>query len=342
MAKIIIWTIKNLVDTIIGCVDNQFDCILFIEGKRGCGKSTLAYVISKRCKRRGLIFNPHTHIAYTREEIIRLLSTQKRSVIFGDELINVAYNRDFYEQDQKVLMKALNMYRDSCNVFIGCIPKFSELDKQIQGLCKIKITVKRRGLAIIHTQLESTYNQDVWDTKTNQKIEGGRKFSHTKLTTYKGHLVFKDLQPKSRKIYDEIKSEKRNQVYSEYNDMQPKDYKQQVVDNIYDQLVEFKMTREVFDMVCRTSGLKLNSLKNRLNDKFREDNTGQTLSYYWKQSDIKKKEAIDMAKKKKSKNKIAPVPSEVDVAQNNTPLNKDTIQNTIIRKGGENDNVWED
>ena len=68
-----------------------------------------------------------------------ILLNNKRAIEAGDLVSELVIH--LYENEQKTLLKALNMYRDSCNVFIGCIPKFVELDKQIQRLCKIRITI---------------------------------------------------------------------------------------------------------------------------------------------------------------------------------------------------------
>jgi len=107
-------------------------------------------------------------------------------------MINVTYNRDFYVEDQKLLLKGLNMYRDSCNVFVGCIPRFIDLDVQLQRMCKIRITVVRRGIALIQTRRKAIYSTDPWDIRMNQKIEdkwsmkGTKNPRYSQLTTVRG------------------------------------------------------------------------------------------------------------------------------------------------------------
>ena len=95
-------------DVIEGWIGNKFDGIIFIEGKRGLGKSTLAYKIATRLKT-PIAFSPKRDIVYSRDDTLKHLATKKGGVIFSDEMINVAYNRDFYNEEQKVLLKALNM-----------------------------------------------------------------------------------------------------------------------------------------------------------------------------------------------------------------------------------------
>lgn len=221
---LVVWSLQDLIDVIEGCVKNKFDCVIFVEGKRGLGKSTIVYKICSRLKI-PQPFKPRRDIVYSRDDTLKHLATKQGGIIFSDEMINVAYNRDFYQEEQKTLLKALNMYRDSCNVFIGCIPSFIELDKQIQRLCKIRICVVRRGVALIHTQMSSMYQSDSWDIKANMKIEsawtnkGFRNPRWAQLTTCRGILRFNDLTPEQRIEYEEIKKERRGKVFGQYQDM---------------------------------------------------------------------------------------------------------------------------
>jgi len=210
------WTIKDLAETIDKMQENEFDCIIFVTGKRGIGKSSFAYKLANRLKSP---FNPERDIAYKRDEVIRLLAKKKKGIIFSDELVNVAFNRDFYEQGQKQLIKALNMYRDSCNVFIGCIPMFATMDNQLKSLCKIRVDVVRRGVAIIQTQIHSMYTSDPWDIRNNQKIErkwvGRKNPKYSQFSTYRGILRFNDLREDQKIKYERIKHEKRNKIFKE-------------------------------------------------------------------------------------------------------------------------------
>ena len=110
-----IWKVHDIVNIMNQCQENQFDVIFFIEGKRGLGKSTLGWKLSRRA---GSKFVPAEDLCYSRKEVIKQLAHKKRRIIFADEMINVGFKRDFYESDQKVLIKGLNMYRDSFNIFI--------------------------------------------------------------------------------------------------------------------------------------------------------------------------------------------------------------------------------
>ena len=276
MSRLLIWNIKDVCEVIEKCVQNKFDFICFIEGNRGLGKSTLAFKICSRVNV-PVPFSPKRDLVYTREETLKHLASKKGGIIFSDELINVAYNRDFFQDEQKTMLKALNMYRDACNVFIGCIPKFIELDKQLQRLCKMRITVVRRGVALIQTQMPSIYSQDNWDIKGNQKVEakwtlrGGKNPQYAKLTTVRGILNFSDLSPHQREIYEAIKEEKRGRVFGDYQDVTLLGNPEKVFyQNLLEQVVAGKMTNDLIDTIATINGRDKSKIRRKLNDMLKE------------------------------------------------------------------------
>ena len=232
MAKIRTWALQDMVDMIVKILLNKFDCIILIDGQRGLGKSTLAYVLAKRISNRMAFvrknyntgmevgdysFLPKRDLLYSRTKVIEYFNQWKKIGI-ADEMINVTFNRDFYQEDQKNLIKMMNMNRDHCNLFIACVPQFQTMDTQMKGLTKIRLSVVRRGLAIIQTQNQSIYSVDKWDSANNQKIErdwmmkGSKNPRYTKLTTFRGVMRFPDLTPMQREEYEQIKIEERNVI----------------------------------------------------------------------------------------------------------------------------------
>ncbi|GAG80886.1 unnamed protein product, partial [marine sediment metagenome] len=158
--------------------------------------STLSYklmkAVAKEMKKRGnenYKFISRRDLLYTKKEVKRFFNDWQRSGV-GDEMINISFNRDFYDPEQKDIIKMINMNRDHCNFFIGCIARFKTLDTQIKNLCSMKITIVRRGLAIIHTPNKTVYSKDIWDEQLNEKIErdwlkGGIKNPrYSRLTTF--------------------------------------------------------------------------------------------------------------------------------------------------------------
>lgn len=208
-------------------VQNRFDCFIIVEGQTGLGKSTLAIHLARRVSQnfkkmgsKDYKFNWRHTFLYTAKETKQFLH-RWRSIGIGDEAINVVHNRDFYSEDSKTIIKMQNMNRDHCNLFIMCVPSFATLDSQIKNLCKIRITVVRRGLAVIQTPNKTIYIKDRWDTATNEKIErqwvkkGIRNPHYSKLTTFRGIMKFPKLSESAEAKYQATKDSKRNLVAQE-------------------------------------------------------------------------------------------------------------------------------
>lgn len=276
--KIIVWTMKDLVEVIEKMTDkdHKFDCNIFVEGKRGLGKSTFTYKLLSSLKIEQP-FKPRRDIVYTREETLKHLATKINGCIFSDEMINVAYKRDFYQEDQKELLKAFDMYRDSRNVFVGCIPLFIDLDVKIQKVCKIRVSIIRRGVALIQLQLSSMYTQDPWDMKNNQKIESKWSLRAVKnprygqLTTVRGLLYFGDLSPSQRAEYEEIKAEKRNHVFAKYQDESLlHDPEQLFINNTLRELKAGTITPTSFELLCKINAKSPDAIRRRINDQLKD------------------------------------------------------------------------
>lgn len=290
---------------IVKILQKQFDCFMVIEGNRGLGKSTLALYltrgVSREFKKLGsqdYRFNWNRCLIYTKKETKQFWH-KWRSVGIADEMINVTFNRDFYSEEQKDIIKMINMNRDHCNLFIACVPQFQTLDSQIKNLCKIRITVVRRGLAVVQTPNRTIYIKDKWDQATNEKIErewmkkGIKNPHYSKLTTFRGVMRFPKLREASEEIYCKIKDRKRNLVAKE--DMGIEDDAQEERDPYKDtlqKLKEGKIRNGVFiDGLAHAYGLNPTSFKNRLRVELSKEGISAKLTdYYWDKS--KKKEEV--------------------------------------------------
>lgn len=286
--KLLVWTIKNITDAIDRATSKEmkFDFNIFIEGKRGTGKSTLGYKVGSRCHVEQP-FSPRRDLVYSREDTIKHLSNKINGVIFSDELINVAYKRDFYVEDQKELLKAFDMYRDSRNVFIGCIPMFLDLDVKIQKICKLRLSVIRRGFALVHMPISAMYSSDPWDIKNNAKIEskwalnGTKNPRYSQLTTCVGVLYFGDLTPGQRKEYDEIKDEKRSHVFAKYAQHELSvDPETKFYNNLIAMLKSNKLTPDKLEMVCKINDRSYGAVRNKINVMLKEEGQGKTFKDY--------------------------------------------------------------
>ena len=290
---------------ICNILQNKFDCVIIIEGNRGLGKSTLAIHlargVAREMKRRGVKdykFNWRGSLIYTRKETKAFLQKWKGNGI-ADEMINVAFNRDFYNEDQKDIIKQLNMNRDHCNFFQQCVPQFQVLDNQIKNLCKIRITVVRRGVAIIQTPNKSIYSVDRWDQRINEKIErqwiskGIKNPHYTKLTTFRGLLRFPALREASEIKYQLIKDTKRNAVAQEEMGIGKEEEKEKDPVQVFVKLLtDGKIRSGVYmEGYAMANGLTKVQLQTKVVTVLKKDGSDHRLSsYYWDKKAQRKQE----------------------------------------------------
>lgn len=323
MGKVMYWNFDRIALMIIQMLLNKFDCFIVIEGNRGLGKSTLAYKIAKKVNNYMRIihrtigredmsqyykFNPsyqlknpklYQFILYKREQVINFYNKWHQTAI-ADEMINVSFNREFWSEDQRNLIKMINMNRDHCNLFLACVPQFQTLDNQIKNLCKIRITVVRRGLAVIQTPNRTIYNKDKWDTANNERIErewlkrGGTMPQYSKLNTFRGVLKFKALTEAEQKVYDEIKLVERNVIAKEQFGIKAEDDKDEV-DKTIDKLLKGEIKNSsVIDGIAFALGEIPHSFKNKLRGKLNKiGKSSQLTSYYWEKKKISKEDLVE-------------------------------------------------
>lgn len=275
-----IWTLKNLVDLANRRRNDKFDFNIAVSGSRGDGKSSFLFKFFCRFDK----FNPYKSQVYSRKDVIKLLENQKMGFIFDDEAIRSAYKRNFQDSDQKIYVQMLNMYRNNFNIYGLAIPSFYSLDKDLRALIKVHVHIIRRGFAVIHTARQgSLYSDDPWDIKYNKKLEEGwAKLSqknpnfnppYHKLTTFAGYLMFNDLTPKQRQIYEEIKESKRKIIYEEEmrvelgdkDTMKTMDPKTQAINNIMEKLKAGQVTKQQVQEYCTMTNLQYYNLMALIN-----------------------------------------------------------------------------
>ena len=280
---------------IVQILQNKFDCFIVIEGNRGLGKSTLGIHlvrgVSREFKKLGskdYRFNWRNSLIYTKKETKRFWHKWKTSGI-GDEMINVTFNRDFYNEDQKDIIKMMNMNRDHANFFVACAPQFQTLDSQVKQLCKIRLTVVRRGVVIIQTPNRTIYVKDRWDTATNEKIErewvakGIKNPHYTKLTTFRGVMKFPKLREKSEARYQEVKNDKRNLVAKEEMGIDVDEASVDPYQIAMEMLVDGKIRNGTFlDGFAQANGIIPATFKSQLRSRLQKSGKDHKVAnYYW-------------------------------------------------------------
>ena len=280
--KVVKWSVKDIADILKARQANKFDGNLAVSGDRGNGKSTLINKIFYRFK-----FRPKKHQVYNREDVINLLRKQKYSLCFDDEAVNTGYKRDFQNSGQKELIKVLTAYRDSFNIHASAIPNFFSLDKDLRDLFFLHLHVIERGISVVHMPLQGRlYSQDRWDSKYNAKVEElwSKKIqrnptfkpAYYKLSTFRGYLFFRDLTDKQKKLYEEVKEEKRRERYAseeELIEQKERDFNER----LYKLLVEKKLTRSGLVQYCLLEGKKYSSINSKLNSMLKDKGVKETV-----------------------------------------------------------------
>lgn len=279
------WTIKNIVEILQTRQKNEFDANFLVSGSRGDGKSSLIFKALSRIKG----FNPWKHQVYKREDVMGLLKTQQFGICWDDEAVNSGYKRDFQQTGQKDLIKYVTAYRDNFNIYASAIPNFFSLDKDLRDLVFLHLHVIQRGIAVVHMPLQGRlYSQDRWDSKYNAKIE--EKWSvkmqtnpsyrppYHKLTTFRGYLFFKDLTDLQKKLYKQIKKDKREDAFSKEETK-----KESFVEKIYKQLVEGKLTSDGILQMCLMEGKKYSIVTRSLNQMLKDNGEEGTVTTFVKQ-----------------------------------------------------------
>jgi KaiC/GvpD/RAD55 family RecA-like ATPase len=334
--RIMKWNIMELVRMIVATLLNKYDFFIVIEGGTGIGKSTLAFHICSKVAQefrrlyrlqedvveyyylrvgktanlteeefvnkilllknnKEYKFLPNRALIYTQTELQNALASWHH-ISIPDEMINITFNRDFYSEKQKDIIKMLNMFRDHENLTVACVPQFQNLDNQIKNLCKMKITVKKRGVALIHTPNSVVYSKDKWDQATNEKIEKSwiakkiTRPNYSKLTTFRGLIKFPPLSRRQEAIYQEIKNKKRSVVLRD--DMH---ISLEEDDDPFNRVMKVLMdggikSGSVIDGYAMGMGLTPAQLRNKLQRELQKINKPSALSHYYWDKKLKDKE----------------------------------------------------
>lgn len=328
-----------LARVIVATLLNKYDMFMIIEGGTGIGKSTLAFHIAQKVARefrklyrldeetieyyyervgrkmnltpeefvakilllkqnKEYAFNLRTTLIYSQDEMQRALASW-HNIAIPDEMINITFNRDFYSEKQKDIIKMINMFRDHENLSICCVPIFANIDVQIKNLCKIKITVKKRGKGIVHTPNNVVYSKDKWDEATNTKIEKDwiiRKIRHpnySKLTTFRGVIRFPPMTKRQEELYQQIKNEKRAVILKDEMHIKVDWKEDDPFQKILKKLIEGGVRNgDVIDGYAEGMGLTSNQLRSQLRSELRKQGKPTSVSHFYWDKKSKGKEEV--------------------------------------------------
>lgn len=286
----IIWSIKEFTEQLRQRQLNHFDCNIGISGRRGDGKSTFLFKVFNSFKHDGFILKKH--IAYEREDIIKLLSNQTFGFCWDDEAINSGYKRDFQNKGQQELIKIITNYRDNYNIYASALPFFYSLDKALRELIFVHVHIIERGFAVVLMPLQdSIHSQDPWDTKANVRIEEkeaklteknpNHKFRYHRLSTFAGYIYFGKMSKKQEEAYKKVKREKRAKAFKEVVEQKEKSW----IQKLFDLVMQKKLSKDDVARLCLLEGKKYSSITSTLNQMIADTGIKGTLKDFLLLSD---------------------------------------------------------
>lgn len=207
------WSIEELTTDINSTLETDQDFFCILDGGTGKGKSTLALKLAIRgCA----WFDIKNDIIFSREELTeKIYSARRGSWLVVDEAINILFNRDFMNKQQKFLLRLLDMCRDRNLCLLMCVPNFWSMDKHIlEGRVKVRIHVARTGLAFVWKPTGNPFTPDKWNRRYNEKVcyNWDSYMNARKTKGFIGFIPFGDLAEKYKIPYQEIKKRKKEEV----------------------------------------------------------------------------------------------------------------------------------
>lgn len=201
----------------------NFDNIVIVESGsvKGTGKSTFSMDLSMQiCILMGykyellevVVFDP------TNEKIVERVKVKPDAwPIHVDEASKVAYKRNYNDDAQKNLIVFINVCRKHHKIIIINNPTFWGLDKDLLELADFRVTILKRGLAIVRGKISNPETMDKWLRKdTDEMIKkmcrnemdvDGMINVLRKVPNYLFEIRYEELPQEFYKNYEELSKE---------------------------------------------------------------------------------------------------------------------------------------
>jgi len=258
--------------------------------------------MNENTKHRPYKFNVGRDLIYTQDETQKFLQKRK-SIGILDEMINITFSRDFYQEKQKEIIKQINLNRDHNNLILACVPKFYSIDTQVRNISRMHIFIAERGTGIVMTPNKLVTSKDPWDTKINEQIErkwvgknkNTRKRVYTRLTTFRGFVKFPALSEKAEAKYQKVKDDKRNIIAKEEMNIEEKK-KQEPFEKLYSALLNNEIANIKFlEGMAIGLGFEPEAVKVKLRRRLKKDKKISTgLTDYFASTIRKQRKEDDM------------------------------------------------
>lgn len=202
------------------------DVNLGIGGMTGEGKTTFTMALAKEySKVSGVPWSMKKNMTWSRKEVMTWIDGEKKSsrdsktglkagqlqeysMILADELFQMFYRRNWYEQGQIDAISTFNMCRDRHLLVAGNIPNFWELDGSFTSRIRFYVYIPKRGTAWVFEQENNPFCNDKWNTQENKKMFRKKKNPYS-CPNFVCEIKYPDMGSKEKKEYLKIRAEKR-------------------------------------------------------------------------------------------------------------------------------------
>ena len=226
-------SISDFAELLLMRVETKQDAVIIVDSlnRKGIGKSSFSGVLAEEiCKQKGFKFDVLKIFVFdaSTEKVTELIKSMPEGYpVIIDEALKVAFNRNWNEKDQKNLVIFLNVCRKWGKIIIINNPSFDKLDKAIRDISDYRVTVLKRGYAVIRRKMSREMG-DPWILKeTDEKLmeseeyesEGESKDNTANVLRHAKNFYFETsfpaMNPTSYHIYEEASKEQEMNSFME-------------------------------------------------------------------------------------------------------------------------------
>lgn len=184
-----------------GVKDEDFDCVIIIDGPEGVGKSTMGMHCKMFCDGK---YNLN-QVCYDSTDLLGYMrKAPKFSSIILDEAVTSFMSRTALDRWQVRLVQAFSIVREKNLVFFLIIPNIGLLDKALLARARYRFWVYAMGHQRGHSKIFYARRTE-WTTGKPWYEESW-------------HYEFPDLPEKTKREYKEFKSKELDKKLKEYED----------------------------------------------------------------------------------------------------------------------------
>jgi hypothetical protein len=136
------------------------------------------------------------------------------SGVIADELFNMFYRRNWYDNQQIDAIATFNMCRDRHLLVAGNVPNFWDLDAAFTTRVRFYAYIVKRGVAWVFQQENNPFSKDAWNTQENRKLFRKHKNPY-KCPNFLFEIRFNDLSQEEKETYKVLRNDKRLEAIKE-------------------------------------------------------------------------------------------------------------------------------